>query len=89
MSDKDFDPEESDILETAGEASQGNPTALKWLIGVFAVLAAVAGLVVSTVYAVSYNLGSAAKEKASELTDGEDEESSNSGGSENDGEFWD
>jgi len=87
----DFDPSDADVLSTAGEASEGNTEALSWLVRVAVVLAALIGLVASTVYVVAANLGSSARDAVSEMTegaDGDEEDSDDSNDDSDDSGFW-
>jgi len=83
----DFDPSEAGVLDTAGEASEGNTDALSWLVRVAVVLAAVVGLIGSTVYVIAHNLGSSARDAVSEMTDDATEENSDDS-NDDDESFW-
>lgn len=83
--DQDYDPADGDVLDTAEQASKGNPAALKYLILAFVALAGLGGLVISTIYVAGKNLGESAFDAVQTLTEDEEEEEDENN---NDDGFW-
>lgn len=66
-------------IDWGESAAEGDLDAWKALIGVFAVLAAVIGLMVGTVYVVARNIGDDLRERVGEAVSGAQEGASESG----------